>query len=178
MVRKLLTGEKTQTRRILKFKNFDQLSHYQQMKEKPMIELILAGEIGTRLWVRERFRYADVNKETEFVTIQYSDDSTKRMQIRIGAFVEETPAGKWRAPIHMYRWTSRIDLDIINIRIERLQAISEEDAKAEGVTRPNGYSLKVDYKLWFKVLWDSLNEKRGDWDSNPFVIVRELRRVV
>jgi len=77
----------------------------------------------------------------------------------------------------MPRWASRITLEITELRVERLQEITEEDAKAEGVgCCPN--QAYTDYRHHFMVLWDSLNAKRGyNWASNPFVWVITFRRV-
>ncbi len=88
--------------------------------------------------------------------------------------------GKWRPSIFMPRWASRINLEIVNIRVERLQDISEKDAKKEGVqpffgrgTDPND---RHPYYDCFHELWNSINGP-GSWDLNPWVWVIEFRRV-
>jgi len=91
---------------------------------------------------------------------------------------------KWRPSIHMPRWASRITLEMTNVRVERVQEISEEDARAEGIEplyrrvneRFNGPVGNL--KPGFHSLWDSLNAKRGySWESNPWVWVVEFKRV-
>ena len=88
---------------------------------------------------------------------------------------------KWRPSIFMPRWASRITLEIKDIRVERLQDISEEDAMAEGLTWWIAKNGKVHYgefiaDVWetkaaraYARLWDTINAKRGGWDENPWV---------
>lgn len=96
---------------------------------------------------------------------------------------------RWRSSIHMPRWASRITLEVVSIRVERLQDISEEDAKAEGVDYQaeekdafaGWYSadrtvLYDTAKLAFQSLWQSINGP-GSWDANPFVWVVEFKRI-
>ena len=96
--------------------------------------------------------------------------------------------GPWRSPVHMFQWNSRITLEITNVRVERLQDISEEDAKAEGVKLIPGvyrvFGMKSEYepmkpfpyKDSFRGYWNSINEKRGHgWDKNPWVWVLEYK---
>jgi hypothetical protein len=80
----------------------------------------------------------------------------------------------------MPRWASRITLEIINIRVERVQDVSEADAQAEGVELTCGQmrSDYPNYKRSFHCLWNSINAKRGyGWDANPWVWVIEFREV-
>lgn len=85
---------------------------------------------------------------------------------------------RWRPPRYMPRWASRISLQIINVRLEKLQHITEKDAMAEGVT-PN-YDIMpgagLPHIVGFSYLWDSINEKRGyGWLVNPWVWVIEFK---
>jgi len=77
-----------------------------------------------------------------------------------------------RPSIHMPKWASRITLEIVGIRAERVQEISEEDAKAEGVLpcfeRHLHYDNKT-YRCSFQLLWDSLNTKMYAWETNPWI---------
>jgi hypothetical protein len=91
---------------------------------------------------------------------------------------------KWKSPYHMHRWQSRINLEIKSIRVERLQQISEEDAKAEGCELAKGYEeltkelFRHPYREVFQDLWNSINTKRGfPWASNPWVWVIEAPMV-
>ena len=89
--------------------------------------------------------------------------------------------GKWRSPLFMPKWASRIWLEIVSVRPERLQEITEEDCLKEGLEKRgfDGSALFqidgfaddicfVGYDLAFKQLWDSLNPKHP-WRSNPWV---------
>ena len=91
---------------------------------------------------------------------------------------------KWEPSIHMPRWASRINLEITEVRVERLQDISEEDARREGSDKVefgslsqlpsglivNGLIMKRSYRYGFYKIWDSLYSKRGfGWDTNPWV---------
>lgn len=95
-------------------------------------------------------------------------------------------AGRWRSPLLMPRWASRITLEIAEVRVERLQDISEEDAKAEGVyndhSTPDGRGFEATcgnvYRRNFSRLWDSINRKDGTrWADSPWVWVLAFRRI-
>ena len=86
-------------------------------------------------------------------------------------------AGRWKPSIFMPRKVSRITLEIINIRVERLQEITTEDAMSEGVNNTTRI-LKEAPRNAFIELWKSINDKRGfGWHSNPWVWVFEFKRV-
>ncbi|MBU9388980.1 hypothetical protein KTE71_15765, partial [Burkholderia multivorans] len=92
---------------------------------------------------------------------------------------------EWRPSIHMPRAAARITLEITGVRVERLQSISESDARAEGVTieehHTRGYcagAYRPPSIRAFHDLWDSLNAARGHgWDVNPWVWAIEFRRI-
>lgn len=88
---------------------------------------------------------------------------------------------KWKPSIHMPREAARIFLKVTNVRVERLQEITEEDARAEGVNgipRSTVLYPNDDYIYPFKQLWNSLNQKRGyGWDTNPWVWVYEFEKI-
>lgn len=84
-----------------------------------------------------------------------------------------------RPAMFMPRWASRITLEVNDVRVERLQEISETDAMAEGVIAWHGTKDGTVYQPEFKMLWDKINTKRGySWDSNPWVWVIEFRRKI
>jgi hypothetical protein len=86
---------------------------------------------------------------------------------------------RWRPSIHMPRWASRITLRITDIRVERLQDISEDDAKAEGVGYKNPGYLPGTKGNWigsFAYLWNKINGP-GAWEANPWVWVVAFERV-
>lgn len=91
---------------------------------------------------------------------------------------------RWRPSIHMPRWASRIELEVTEVRVERLQEITEADAQAEGVEPYIVHPLSSDepegatYAMPYAELWDALNSKRGyGWDMNPWVWVISFRRI-
>jgi hypothetical protein len=156
MIKAILSGRKTQTRRIANDR-YRKISHL-WVKETTAID-------GSRVWYR-----ADCDEGPANEVCEYPDGT---------AF-----EGKWRPSIFMPRWASRITLEIINVRVEQLQEISEEDAMAEGVTSNPYYMadgsidemMSIPAVLNFSMLWDSINGKRGyGWDTNPLVSVIEFK---
>ncbi|WP_442962612.1 hypothetical protein [Pseudomonas nitroreducens] len=149
------------------------------------------GLSGDRLWVREAWA-ADAQVDSiaprelsQGEPIRYSADGGVR---QTGcAMVSQ---GKGRPSIHMPRWASRILLEITAVRVERLQDITEEQAEAEGVQRPENIT---DIDVWdgaerelfnamnqprarFRRLWGDINGSHS-WDANPWVWVVEFKRV-
>ena len=214
MVRAILDGRKTQTRRIATGVVEIPGPYSVEAWERGEMPRCHYGAPGDRLWVRESWRYHDWTEEGE-PWIQYaaddatagpltvSDDWTDRVtaaweslsapeNFAIDAAARDR---KWRPSIFMPRWASRLTLDVAAIRVERLQAISEADAMAEGVepyTPPHG-SISPDqrvpgvgfddarlgdqpHRLPFAHLWDSINGDRASWASNPWVWVVEFKR--
>lgn len=212
MVNAISAGRKTQTRRVVKgdvhhlnhahriiksshskrtgkfefSKSLKNLSHYDTIVECPY------GEVGDRLWVRESWRADDQldhikpSELRELEPIYYEADGLVR--IKACHMIEK---GKLRPSIYMPRWASRILLEITDVRVERLQDISEEDAKAEGIKACcevdgderfqdySGSKYVVGAKYSFQTLWESINGKSEDkcWDANPWVWVVEFKRV-
>lgn len=189
MVRAILDGRKTQTRRLIRlppgyehgevygYEGSHNGRHFLACDPGPSRAIPCPyGAPGDRLWVRETWRdgqYA-IGREWDF------DD-------RVGyraSFVGD-PALKWKPSIHMPRWASRLTLEVVSVRVERLQDISEADALAEGIqdggcnncgesSHPNPCGcadpepLYVDAFAW---LWNSINGKRMPWVLNPWVWV-------
>lgn len=157
MVRAILDGKKTQTRRVMT----PQPGHgvmqpvVGQYFQKPCP----FGVIGDRLWVRETFA-------------TYSgDEGTSGLLYRADPMFDTTTVfdWTWKPSIHMPRWASRLDLEITGLRVERIQDITEEDAQAEGRTLQDFGSGGPGY---FPHTWDALNAKRGfSWAANPWVWV-------
>lgn len=124
------------------------------------------GKSGDRLWVREAF--CD-NGGNEY---EYKATSCSH-------------AGSWSSPIHMPRRASRITLEVVSVRVERLQDIAAADVDAEGIAL-NHYYCDEDGGAFghhcepierFKELWDRINGKTAPWDSNSWVWVIKFRRV-
>jgi hypothetical protein len=77
--------------------------------------------------------------------------------------------GRKRVSIHMPRWASRITLDVTEVRTQRLQEISKDDATAEGIHDDLCGVLEHGPRAAFAVLWDEINGKRAPWSTNPIV---------
>lgn len=135
------------------------------------------GAPGDRLWVRETFKAT-----TDFVTGEpawmYRADDTPEQDAAY-------PIRGWRPSIFMPRAASRITLEVAGVRVERLQAITEDDARAEGVPQNHLGQYMPAYPRaagWghardaFESLWDSINGKRAPWQSNPWVWVVDFKR--
>lgn len=131
------------------------------------------GREGDRLWVRESWRAMD---DIPTSRLAPGDQIFYRADYPFPVAYGQ----KWKPSIHMPRWASRITLEIVRVRIERLQEITEQDAFAEGV-RPSIVGGDLDflkYRAGFQSLWNSINVKRGyGWDINPWVWVIEFRKV-
>lgn len=179
MVRAILEGRKTVTRRaLIKSSQPDTIFPSDFSASEAMVELNSTrfgttwwkacpfGKPGDRLWVRETWA-----------------NGTTRAMYRAGCNESYTPPdGQWRPSIHMPRWACRLLLEVTDVRVERLQAITYEQAVAEGVHR--------DQRMWyatyeggqafqypeqaFAQLW---RQTGGDWDANPWVWVVEFKRV-
>jgi hypothetical protein len=176
MVRAILAGNKTQTRRIMK----PQPAHYCDSElcwswggyswnseiHRPENRIDWRGEDGLpffegmRLWVKETFRPC------------FDDGSGTAYR---ADRMEGTPerGGKWKPSIFMPRNRSRITLEIVSVRVERLNDISEQDAKAEGCEPSEKVEMKDGspcYSLPYRILWEHINGV-GSWEKNPWVWV-------
>jgi len=156
------------------------------------------GVPGDRLWVRERFAPVDSNghkcavRDANFVVM-----SDGAQVCRDGTVVDALPKFAqgvfdgiiWRPSIHMPRWASRILLEVVSVRVERLHAITEEDARREGmggkgltasevIDRAAGLPRAASFRAAFENKWRSFNyTKRHAWSENPFVWRVEFRRL-
>ena len=133
------------------------------------------GVPGDQLWVRETWATHEKYDDTKPSEVWWG--ATKWYRERGEAGLNR---GRWRPSIYMPRIFSRLSLDVTEVRLERVQDISEEDARAEGartMTCVNPPSLNS-YREGFRRLWDSINAKRGySWESNPWVWVVTFERV-
>lgn len=183
MVRALLDGTKTQTRRVVK-----------GLTDKMWIEATANGgfnvcydgeptcgtgvwevaehahpiscpygQPGDRLWVREAWAPRAIDPECTAAAYRATDDECN---------------GPWKPSIHMPRWASRITLEITGVRVERLQDISSDDAAAEGWPGPDAQnSIRHAYPIaWYSHLWEQINGA-GSWAANPWVWVVEFKRI-
>jgi hypothetical protein len=177
MVRAILAGTKTQTRRICKGQRELSCVHDFQLDRCPY------GVPGDRLWVRETHGDctpgADALTGTTWERPWYRADADAYGLLGHDGegpvYVEDV---KWCPSIHMPRSLSRITLEITGVRVERLQEISAEDARAEGCNTPHvpGSGTVLSRQTEFMLLWESINGPRS-WDANPWVWVVEFRRI-
>ncbi|BEN05978.1 MULTISPECIES: ASCH domain-containing protein [Serratia] len=191
MVRAILDGRKTQTRRAISDRHLHLIDVASQVGECYPLESGIDhansqsyyreycpfGQVGDRLWVRETWTPESIDAEEG----NYSPDYR--------ATANGQPLdGRWTPSIHMPRWASRITLEITAVRVERLNDISQADAKAEGV-KPAGDMLpdypdtfltpKGDFaiaKVAFQRLWQSIYGEES-WAANPWVWIIEFKQV-
>lgn len=169
----VLAGIKTQTRRIVKGMALEWLESGEFTPEfvaNPNNHLCPYGHPGDQLWGREAWRTV---KEADHLPPR---DLTPAHRIWYEADAPHQPgAGKLRPSMFMPRWASRILLEIVSVRVERLQDISEQDAIAEGVRQYSVLErIQAGKDRWarhaYRELWESINGP-GSWDANPWVWV-------
>lgn len=204
MVRAILEGRKSQTRRVLKNPEYygcptgdcpHQYGHEcdaaMQVHALPDVRI----KVGDTLWVRESW-YCDDYRVQRGPYLQPDDmdlDQARADGILIYAadklhpYEQEQPI--WKPSIHMPRWASRITLKVTDVRVERLQDISEADAIAEGIVRyeptledaaeyaaTEGQMIENNPRQAFRDLWTSINGQ-ASWDANPWVVAYSFERV-
>ena len=180
MVRAILSGQKTQTRRIMKnqpagdypdspvmVRNIESGFQWHGKHGESSVFPYPLGTVGDRIWVRETWARYNVDQDSHDLAYRATTPE------------DWPPNGAiWRPSVHMPRWASRILLEITNVRVERLNDISEEDAKAEGVS-PSAHTItppEAVYRVGFGELWRSIYGDEN-WEKNPWVWVIEFKRV-
>lgn len=192
MVQAILDGRKTQTRRVMKYQTdttgldgvypdrYNRGEHWafwlpDNRMVEPRTHKSPYGDINNELWVRETWATHPLNAQAASTKPSELHPTTPIYYKAEENFTHFT----WRPPIFMPRWASRIQLEVTNVRIERVQDISEDDAWAEGISEEAAYEYWHDGPMpdaAFADLWDSINAKRGySWESNPWVWVVEFR---
>ena len=175
MVRAILDGRKTQTRRIIKpepnyMKEFGETDD--NVKHNIAKRVCPYGQVGDTLWVREAL-YCD--EKGHFGRYKADNKPVGGELPLVWCWKTKHLSGRFMPKIQ-----ARIFLEITNIRVERVQDISEKDCYAEGITEDEAIKYWHDgpQPVWaFSDLWDSLNAKRGfGWDKNPFVWCIEFKR--
>ncbi|EEJ0059556.1 hypothetical protein YG08_002226 [Salmonella enterica subsp. enterica] len=199
MVRAILDGRKTQTRRPIKWKQtrFTEMAERDDGSLWPWAEdcerggdiwfACPFGEVGDRIWLRETFRVH--SRATDVATLVYRAsvrNSWTEQTHRVPVAVCNKPATpeKWTPSIHMPRWASRLLLEITNVRVERLNNISYDDAISEGIKQEwtcidpglGLYAHENDVQDDYETLWKSIYGEES-WDANPWVWVIEFKRV-
>lgn len=197
MVRAVLNGTKTQTRRVISNTGLyavDKEIHGAEVAERDRAALATRcphGKPGDLLWIRETWNpHCDCNAEGAVdaehplgTCVKYQSDGA---MIKPSAWNEEEgfwceareQDTKWRPSIFMPRWASRITLEILSVKVERVQEISENDAMAEGVVVPSSLPGET-YRGCFAKLWNMLHIPRHgcSWDSNPYVFCISFRKL-
>lgn len=199
MVRAILDGRKTQTRRIMKNQpagdypdtqalirsvggGFQWYGHY---GVSSIFNCPLCA-VGDRIWVRETWAEAGASApDLKLYRANYP--------AHVPSHYENVPTAeeiRWTPSIHMPRWASRILLEITDVRVERLNGISEAEAEAEGIDMDaladsqDCYDCIADHNMTgrptaigaFKYLWESIYSEEN-WQSNPWVWVIEFKVV-
>lgn len=214
MVKTILDGKKTMTRRVVKSDFINNYKHAHIIKQssdksregkayfydKPVGGMVLSsqlvsnpyGKVGDRLWVRETHHVIGGIADYEIEEIKQGLQDVKNFVSYKADGYGNPCDGGWTSPMFIPRWASRILLEITDIRVERLQDISEADAVKEGIRSLSTYrgssnTLYPDYSgkihgLFknpidsYHTLWYSLNAKKGyPWSSNPWVWVVEFK---
>jgi hypothetical protein len=218
MVRALLDGSKTQTRRAVKGIDPERLGETMSKAQWARVKRELPdhfgpryfcpyGQPGDRLWVRETWGVVSNAWDDDGKLIDWAPDrpakSITEMRFGQGYYSGHAiyaadgsyewagdddgggePRSAWHPSIHMPRAASRILLEIVSVRVERLHDISETDAVAEGLPwrhctdwmGPGGTRRDLGPVDAYRGLWESLNGA-GSWDANPWVWVVEFKRV-
>lgn len=210
MIRAILAGQKTQTRRVVKPQpHIDAMGNFcwngwnfGQDFNGPHIQAIASpipssktgrvhcpyGKPGDRLWVRESwFQRGEWNPYSGPEGVDWEDARWIGSKEIVYAADRPKPEGDpnkrifWRSrpSIHMPRWASRILLEIVSVRVERLQSISEADAEAEGIDflrHVQDADETLTARDLYECLWDGINGA-GSWAANHWVWVVEFKRV-
>ena len=203
MVRAILAGAKTMTRRVVAgargafwdHRNYtgtverDGVLRFREgsagtiVRGAPEVRCPY-GAVGDRLWVREAWT---ITRDALAVYYRADYPSGNRMAKpaesdyeSVSAWADRYHASKWHPSIHMPRWASRLTLEVTSVRVERVQSISEDDARAEGaLSAKDQWSNIETARDSFAHLWDSLNGERPgcSWRDDPWVWVVSFRRV-
>lgn len=177
MIRALLSGRKTQTRRTVKGRHLRLIQDSDGAGNRmSLIDKNPYGQSGDRLWVKETWRtmeYLDSCRPSLLpsdIPVDYKAD--------LGEPCMNGMSKKWRSSLFMPKHLSRITLEIVDLRIEKLTECSEIDAELEGVEIKEGAdnSNHSTYKASYKEIWESINGV-GSWADDPLVWVLDFERV-
>lgn len=200
MIRALLEGRKSQTRRMIKAKEvfISASGAVMDMADGHIKEVKFPyGEQGGYLWVKETWQFSNWTEDgCPYITYRADNKEMLRDRLPSDEVSEKlfdiwevlsdednynidgrAADRKWRSSIYMPRWASRLTLKMTELRVERLQDISEADAIAEGIEQEDGHwkdyldgdsSYATSPIFSYKSLWESINGE-GSWDLNPFV---------
>jgi hypothetical protein len=191
MVLAILDGRKTQTRRVAWFEPSptDGIVHSRPCPY---------GAPRDRLYVRETWNLCAAKELAPGDALGPRSPTNRALRVVYRAGGSETHPehpeyghSRWRSSLYMPQWASRLTLEITQVRLERLQDISEDDARAEGVdewipctlhtglrgVHIGGARRKGTCREHYELLWEQINGKRAPWASNPWVFVISFRRL-
>jgi hypothetical protein len=199
MVRAIIAGKKTQTRRVIKPQPHVTSCDLQTSPE--LVDgLIKAawtalevkcpyGQNGDRLWVRETWAHDAESLEQLRAQVEDPLGFPDGPYYRAALGIHENTGLRWRPSIHMPRWASRLTLEIDEVRVERLHEIDAHEVRAEGIRVPtcgcevcmrSATMCPADesaHLMQFATLWDAINRKKYPWESNPWVWVLRFHEV-
>lgn len=191
MVRAILDGQKTQTRRVMKPQPdpcpaprgghwwpsnvFKTMLHVEEEMQNGkggwgglVDDACPFGDVGDRIWVRETWAEAGASApDLKLYRANYP--------AHVPTHYENVPPVedvRWTPSIHMPRWASRILLEITDVRVEQLNDISEEDARSEGISGSSARDVKEAYAALWRSIYGS-----DSWRANPWVWVIEFKRI-
>jgi len=190
MVRAILDGRKTQTRRIVEPQPDDFHTCWREGKLDEDGDWVWwlgvypsasaknkYGKPGGKLWVRETFQFVHANSDGQRNTFRCAAPFTQNdyRWIEYAATPKDNePPPTWKPSIFMPRWASRITLEITGVRVERLRDIDADSASAEGCGC--GVNDETGPVARYSKLWETINGK-GSWESNPWVWVVAFKQV-
>lgn len=199
MVRAILDGRKTQTRRIVKNVMPDngiwlkkptktRSGATTHVLDAPKHNLCPLGKVGDRLWVRETWM-PDAPRDGTWGDVEFYGCKDSQLSmipehfrkseycIHRASWDGDELVG-WTPSIHMPRWASRITLEITDIRVERLKSAGDTEFKAEGYPLERELTGgSMDPFCWFRNLWDSVSPTNFKYADNPWVWVIEFKRI-
>lgn len=193
MIEAILEGCKTQTRRVIIPQPPGYCDYFQRRGDQPghfrgymspgeptdFLVKSRYGNPGDILWVREKWQAQNTSNQW-WHEVPKEDRPLWNWAWTnpVHPAYEATPP-KWLPSIHMPREACRIELEIMDIRIEQVQKITWEDCIAEGAPFHSSDALVEDHAImWYSELWNSINTARGyGWDVNPWVWVIEFRSI-
>ena len=191
MVKAIVEGRKTVTRRLLNPQPFmergilrwqpKRTNGYRGM-HKPDInmddhsdlaKMFANYQVGEVVYIKEAHRYIQNDGDPYDFGIQYKLDSQVKWWRDNGNLMDYPIDEKWRSPLFLKEIFARYFIQIAGVKAEQVQEITDDDAKAEGVTRPPNYSLTPHYRVWFQYLWNKIN-RDYPFESNPYIFRYEF----
>ncbi|MGC6386534.1 hypothetical protein ACMV8I_02570 [Ewingella sp. S1.OA.A_B6] len=199
MIQAILSGRKTQTRRVIKLPLIDKNMECELAGNELAGEVkagdyrnCLLGQPGDQFWVREAFRVH--SRATDVATLVYKASernswTEQTHRVPVSACDKPVSPERWTPSIHMPRWASRIQLEITNVGVQRLQDISSDDAVREGICQlpaSGRYCINPGDQYFggashsakevYSWLWESIYGE-GSWQANTWVWVIEFKHL-